>query len=72
MSRHWNPDEELADRELVRRLAAEELARARRRPWPEGATAGLALIALSCAAFGAILYQVAGPRVVVDNDAARR
>ncbi|HET9337057.1 MAG TPA: hypothetical protein VFO12_11710 [Sphingomicrobium sp.] len=90
MSRHWNPDEELADRacrqhaldreladqhaldrELARSIAAEELALAGKK-WPEGATAGLLLVALSCIAFGALLYQVTGPRTVVEDSAARR
>ena len=67
MSKYWNPDEELA-----RQIAAEELARARKRGWPAGATAGLLLIALSCIAFGAVLYQFTGPRPVVEEGAARR
>ena len=45
--KHWNADEELA-----RRIAAEEEARAGKRPWPDGATAGLLLVALSCVALG--------------------
>ena len=67
MSRHWNPDEELA-----RCIAAEELARARKRPWPEGATAGLVLVAALCLAVGLTLYQFAGPRDVVEEGVGRR
>ena len=67
MSNHWNADEELA-----RCIAAEEEARARRRPWPAGATAGLAMVAASCLALGLALYQFAGPRPVVEEDAVRR
>lgn len=67
VSRHWNPDEELA-----RCLAEEELARARKRSWPDGATAGLLLIAVSCIALGTVLYQFAGPREVVEENVGRR
>jgi hypothetical protein len=67
VSKHWNPDEELASR-----IAAEELARAQKRSWPEGATAGLLLVAASCLAVGALLYQFAGPRDVIEDSVARR
>lgn len=67
MSRHWNPDEQLA-----RRIAAEERARAGKRSWPEGATAGVLLVALSCIALGAVLFQFAGPRQVVEDSVGRR
>ena len=66
VSRHWNPDEELA-----RRIAAEELAR-ERRSWPEGATAGLVLVVASCLAVGLTLYQFAGPRDVIEEGVGRR
>ena len=81
MSKYWNPDEELADRacpqhaldrELARSIEADELARAQKRAWPDGATAGLLLVALSCIAFGAVLYQFTGPRPVVEEGAGRR
>ena len=65
MSKHWNSDDELA-----RCIAADEFVRGQRR-WPEGATAGLLLVALFCIAFGALLYQVTGPRPVIE-EAARR
>lgn len=67
MSRYWDPDEQLA-----RSIAAEELARARRRPWPEGAIAGLVLVAVACIALGAALYKFAGPREVVEESVGRR
>lgn len=67
MSRHWGPDDELASC-----IAAEELAHSHRRAWPEGATAGLLLVALSCIAVGAVLFQFAGPRDVVEENAGRR
>ena len=66
MSKHWDADEELA-----RCIAADEAARAQR-TWPEGATAGLLLVALSCIAFGALLYQFTGPRNPVEQSVARR
>jgi len=66
VSRHWNPDEELA-----RCIAAEELAR-RKRSWPDGATAGLALVAACCLLVGVALYEFAGPRDVIEEDAGGR
>ena len=65
--KHWNPDEELACR-----IAAEEMARGARRSWPEGATAGVLLVALSCIALGMALYQFAGPRDVVEESVGER
>ena len=52
MSKLWNPDEE-----LVRALERREQSR-----WPEGATAGLVLVAVACVGLAALLYKVAGPR----------
>lgn len=52
MSRHWNPDEAIA-----RTRAAPRQPR-----WPEGATAGVALVAVSCLALAVLLYKLAGPR----------
>lgn len=57
----------------MRRIAADELARAgHRRSWPEGATAGLLLVAVGCVALGVVLYQFAGPREVVEANLAQR
>ena len=67
MSKHWNPDGEVA-----RAAGADGLAPPKRPSWPEGATAGLLLVATCCLAVGALLYQVAGPRDVVDERVARR
>jgi hypothetical protein len=67
VSRHWNSDEE-----LVRCIAAEEFARARKHAWPAGATAGILLVAVSCIALGTLLYQLAGPRQVVEKSADPR
>ena len=36
----------------------------RRASWPEGATAGLLLIACACFGLSAMLYHIAGPRDV--------
>ena len=81
MSKHWNPDEELADRscpqhDLDRALAwlkaADETSRPQKAAWPEGATAGLLLVAASCLAVGALLYQFAGPREVIEESVTRR
>ena len=65
MSKHWNPNEEMA-----RWASADEAPSPGK--WPEGATAGLALVAASCLAVGVILYQVAGPREVVEASVAGR
>lgn len=55
MSKHWNPEQEL-------RRAREE----RTKPaWPEGATAGLAMLAITCLGIAAVLYKVAGPRDII-------
>ncbi|HET7709838.1 MAG TPA: hypothetical protein VFK50_09955 [Sphingomicrobium sp.] len=55
MSRHWNPEDALAG------------ARAAppRRRWPEGATAGVALVAVACVGMAFLLYRLAGPRDVI-------
>lgn len=52
MSRHWKPDEETKRR-------AEAGARAK---WPEGATAGLLVVATACIGVATVLYVIAGPR----------
>ena len=39
-------------------------AEAQKASWPEGATAGLLLVAAACSAVSLTLYQVAGPRDV--------
>jgi hypothetical protein len=39
-------------------------AAVRRAPWPEGATAGLLLVAAACFGLSAVLYHIAGPRDV--------
>jgi hypothetical protein len=52
MSKHWNPQA--------------EVARVRKPPvkhsWPASATVGVVLVAAACLAVGVIVYQVAGPR----------
>lgn len=67
MSKHWNPNDEIAWPKV-----ADDVARPKKAPWPEGATAGLVLIAAGCLALGVVLYQFAGPRDVVEEDVARR
>ena len=63
MSRHWNPDSE------IRRWSAEaDMPPSQRKaPWPEGATAGLLLVVTCCVAAGLVIYQVAGPRNLVER-----
>ncbi len=65
MSRHWNPDDELA-----RSDGADGSPRPRKPGLPEGAAVGLALVAAGCLAIGLTLYQFAGPRDVVAENAA--
>jgi hypothetical protein len=65
MSRHWNPDEDLA--RIHDALARERAARVRVRTakrWPEGATAGLILVATACIGLSVLLYRIGGPRDV--------
>ena len=52
---------------MARWTGADEPARPDKAPWPVGATAGLVMVAACCVALGAVLYQVAGPRDVVDE-----
>lgn len=59
MSRHWNPDEDLA------RVREARVTHA----WPAGATVGLALVAAACAGVVATLYWVSGPRDIIADDA---
>ena len=46
--------------------------RARRASWPEGATAGLLLVALLCLGIATAVYQIAGPREVFADEIAAR
>jgi hypothetical protein len=54
VSKHWNPEDEIARAREARVKPA----------WPEGATAGLVVIAACCIGVAVVLYQVAGPRDV--------
>ena len=65
MSRHWKPDGE-----RTRWTRADGYAPSAGGSWPQGATAGLLMIAAGCLALGALLYRVAGPRVVIEQNAA--
>lgn len=56
MSKHWNPEDELARETRVKHS------------WPAGATVGIALVAAACVGVVATLYWVAGPRDVFEND----
>ena len=58
MSRHWNPDADVA---RVRPARV-------RREWPAGATVGLALVAAACAGVVMTLYYVAAPRDPIADD----
>ena len=54
MSRPWHPGDEIA--------RARDAAPTRH--WPRGATAGVALVAVSCLGLAVLLYRLAGPRDV--------
>jgi len=47
-------------------------ATARRQSWPEGATAGILLVAATCVGLSLTLYQLAGPREVFAEEVASR
>ena len=59
VSRHWKPEGEIA-----RIVPVADRARKR---WPEGATAGLILVAAACLGVAAALYHVAGPSDVFEE-----
>ena len=66
--KHWKPDGDSAHW-----LTADAYAPPPKgKSWPQGATAGLLMVAAACLAVGALLYQVAGPRQPVEEEAARR
>jgi len=44
----------------------------RRQSWPEGATAGILLVAATCVGLSITLYQLAGPRDAFAEEAAAR
>ena len=67
MSKHWNPDDEIA-----RWKGADDLSRPRKASLPEGALAGLVMVAATCLAVGVVFYQVAGTRDVVVDGVVRR
>jgi len=58
VSRHWKPDDEIA----------QALNRRERGSWPAGATAGLLLVAAACVGVTWALYHVAGPRDVFEAE----
>lgn len=71
MSRHWKPDAESARWTQVDDYAPTgSSALPGKAPWPKGATVGLLMVAAGCLALGALLYRVAGPRVVIEENAA--
>ena len=45
---------------------------ARRQSWPQGATAGILLVAAACIGLSMTLYHVAGPRDVFAQDVSAR
>ena len=57
------------ERNQHRRCASAE---ARRASWPQGATAGLLLVAALCLGIATALYQVAGPRDVFADEIGPR
>jgi hypothetical protein len=63
VSKHWKPDGDSA-----RWTRADDYSPPRNASWPEGATAGLVLVAAACLAVGAIFYKLAGPRDVIEEN----
>ena len=59
MSRHWKPDGD-----------PDRWTRADGHAWPEGATAGLLLVAAGCLLVGALVYKATGPRDFIEKNAA--
>ena len=82
MSKHWRPDEDVARARFGagRRLRSLDefilpefvgrMQRAKRQRLPEGAKAGLILLAAACLGLGIGLYQAFGPRDVFENTPA--
>jgi hypothetical protein len=60
MTKPWKPNGD----------AAPAVGLRRRKAWPTGATAGLLLVAAACVGVAAMLYHVAGPRDVFEEDSA--
>ena len=54
MSKHWNPEEDLAQ---IHEQGG-------KMQWPAGATAGLAIVAVACVSAALLLYKLAAPRDV--------
>jgi hypothetical protein len=72
VSKHWKLDSD-RDRWTQADAHAPPAEKSwRSTSWPDGATAGLVLVAAACLAVGALLYQVAGPRHPVEEGVARR
>ncbi len=76
MSDHWRPDEDimrarLGGAEPVRAPGELVTLRPKRERLPEGAAAGLVLVAAACICVAIALYQVLGPRQVVAPGAER-
>lgn len=59
MTKPWKPDGD----------AAPVVGLRSRKTWPAGATAGVLLVAAACVGVAAMLYHVAGPRDVFEEDA---
>ena len=60
MSMHWTPDGDatpLADDIAVEPARSQPI----KKDWPEGATAGLLLVAAACVGVAVLVYKVAGP-----------
>ena len=73
MSRHWKPPAQ----KIVRTRASGDWTRIQsywnaHRSMPEGAKAGLVLIAAACVGIAIGAYQVLGPRDVVADEVANR
>lgn len=81
MSKHWNPDEDIARArfgagkrlrsldEFIPPDVLGRIERARRQPLPNGAKAGLVLVAAACLGIAIGLYEAFGPLEIIAEGA---
>jgi hypothetical protein len=70
VSRHWQPDEDRAGWTLAEDPVRIVGRSPRTTNWPQGATAGLLMVAAGCLAIGLLLYKAAGPRDPIARNTA--
>jgi len=71
VSKHWQPDEDRTRWARADGCASpDSAAPSVKIVWPRGATAGLILVATGCLAIAALVYKAAGPRDMIEKNAA--